>query len=76
MASTKFGPLDLLGTIGRGHTFETLRGETEAQRLDGFVVRVLSLAAIIRIKEEVAREKDLAVLAILRRTLDEKNRRP
>jgi len=74
LMTTKFGPLDLLGTIGRGHDFESLRDDVIEQSLDGFVLRVLSLPALIRIKEEVARDKDLAVLAILRRTLAEKNR--
>jgi hypothetical protein len=75
LLTTKFGPLDLLGTIGRGHTFEALLDESIEQPLGAVVVRVLSLPALIRIKQEVAREKDLAVLAILRRTLEEKNRR-
>lgn len=71
---TKCGPVDLLGTIGKGDTFETLIGNTVAQQLGSFTIRVLDLAALIRVKEETARDKDLAVLAILRRTLQEKTR--
>jgi predicted nucleotidyltransferase len=71
LMNTKFGPIDLLGTIGKGHTFESLQPETKEITLSAFTVRVLSLPALIRIKEETAREKDRAVLAILRRTLAE-----
>jgi hypothetical protein len=48
---TRYGPLDLLGTIGR------------------------SLETLIAIKQELAGEKDRAVLPILRRTLEEKRKR-
>jgi hypothetical protein len=37
-------------------------------------VSVLDLSMVIQTKEETAREKDAAVLAILRRTLQEKQR--
>ena len=69
LLSTKFGPLDVLGTIGTGHDYKTLVGETIEQSLGAFTVRVLALATLIRIKEETARDKDRAVLAILRHTL-------
>jgi len=72
LMSTKFGPVDLLGTIGSGHTFETLLPDASEQSLGDLNIRVLSLAALIRIKEETARDKDRAVLAILRRALAEK----
>jgi hypothetical protein len=38
-------------------------------------VRVLSLSALIQTKEEAGREKDLAVLGILRRTLLESGKK-
>lgn len=71
---TKFGPVDLLGTISQGHAFEDLISDTIEQPLDSFRVRVLSLSALIRTKEETARDKDRAVLEILRRTRDEQQR--
>jgi predicted nucleotidyltransferase len=40
---------------------------------DGIRVRVLDLQTIIAIKEELATEKDLAALPLLRRTLREKS---
>jgi hypothetical protein len=41
---------------------------------EGMRVRVLDLATIVALKEELAGEKDLAVLPTLRRTLEEKRR--
>jgi hypothetical protein len=68
---TNCGPLDVLGTIGRGLGYEDLLPHTIEMEIGGGVpVRVLDLATIIRIKEELAGEKDLAVLPILRRTLE------
>jgi predicted nucleotidyltransferase len=72
--TTKFGPLDVLGTIGRGLTYEDLLPHTiEMDIGDGIRVRVLDLQTIIAIKEELATEKDLAALPLLRRTLREKS---
>lgn len=73
---TVAGPLDLLGEIGHDRGYEDLLSQTIEMELGkGLRVRVLHLASIIRIKEETAREKDQAVLAILRRTLEEEAKR-
>ena len=70
------GPLDLLGTVGEGHSYEKLLPETvEVNAGKGLKVRVLSLPALIRIKQETATEKDKLALLILRRTLKEKSRK-
>jgi hypothetical protein len=37
-------------------------------------VRLLNLATLIAVKEETKREKDEAMMAILRRTLEEKEK--
>jgi hypothetical protein len=72
---TSCGPLDVLGTIGRGLGYEDLLPHTvEMDAGEGVRVRVLSLATIIALKEELAGEKDLAVLPILRRTLEQQKR--
>ena len=42
----------------------------------GLIIRVLGLPALIEAKEQAGRPKDLAVLPVLRATLDELNRRP
>ena len=72
---TNCGPLDVLGTIGRGLRYEDLLPNTiEMETGGGVRVRVLDLATIVALKEDLAGEKDLAVLPILRRTLEQKQR--
>src|ERR1035438_5238552 len=72
---TNCGPLDVLGTIGRGLGYEDLLPHTiEMETGEGVRVRVLDLATIVELKEELAGEKDLAVLPLLRRTLEQKRR--
>jgi predicted nucleotidyltransferase len=73
---TDAGPLDLLGAIGKGRRFEELVDSTvELEIEDGLRVRVLDLETLIEIKEETGREKDRAVLPLLRRTLEERRKR-
>jgi hypothetical protein len=72
---TRFGPLDLLGTIAPSWTHDDLAPHSATMDLgDGLHVRVLSLEMIIRSKEAVGSDKDRAVLPILRQTLSEKSR--
>lgn len=71
---TRAGPLDLLGTIGQGLGYdELIRDAVEMRVGPGLRVHVLGLSALIRAKEELGQDKDRAVLAVLRRTLEEKN---
>lgn len=72
---TSFGPLDLLGTIGAARDYESLLSDTTEMEIDrALKVRLLGLAALIRIKEETGGEKDVAILPTLRRTLEEKSK--
>lgn len=72
---TVAGPLDLLGEIGDGKGFnELLPNSSIIELSDGLSVRLLDLKTLIETKEAVAHEKDLAVLPILRRTLEEKEK--
>jgi predicted nucleotidyltransferase len=71
---TRFGPLDLLGTIGAGHDYEDLLAHTLELQVSGIPVRILDLETLIRTKVELDRDKDRAVINILRRTLDEKSK--
>jgi len=69
---TKFGPLDLLATIGNGFTFEDLLPHSRQMLIaDDVRIKVLSLDFIIALKEELRSEKDLAALPILRQTARE-----
>lgn len=73
LLSTIHGPVDFLGAIGRGLTYERLLPFANAVLVEGVgEVRVLRLDKLIEIKEEVGDEKDRAMLPILRRTLAEK----
>ena len=70
---TRYGPLDVLGTIGRNLSYEDLVPHSVAMEIgEGIEVRVLDLETLIAVKQELASEKDLAVLPILRRTLQER----
>lgn len=74
---TNCGPLDVLGTIGRGLAYDDLLPLTiEMDIGDGVQVRVLNLATIVALKEELGGEKDLAVLPVLRRTLEQSRKDP
>jgi len=68
---TTFGPLDVLGTIGQGLTYDDVLMQSDDVDLDGLHAQVLRLREYVRLKEELGREKDLAVLPVLRRTLQE-----
>jgi hypothetical protein len=74
---TSAGPLDVLGTIGQEQDYQALLPHTvEINMADNLKVRILDLPTLITIKEEAGREKDKAVLPILRRTLEEQGRTP
>jgi len=70
---TRFGPLDLLGTIGKGRDYNQLLQETvEMQVGPALKVRVSTLESLIKTKEETGQEKDRAALPLLRRVLEER----
>jgi hypothetical protein len=72
---TRFGPLDLLGTIGKGHDYGQLLDQTiEVEIARRLKVRVLSLESLVKTKEETGQEKDRAVLPVLRHILEEKSK--
>jgi len=72
---TDFGPLDVMTSIGDGLTYADLVAETSEQEIEGVTVRVLSLGAVIRSKEQANRDKDRMALPVLRRTLEILERR-
>lgn len=73
---TRFGHFDVLCTIGRGRTYEDLLPHTTEMHVGGGVmVRVLDLETQIAVKEDAPGAKDLAVLPLLRATLQEKRKR-
>jgi predicted nucleotidyltransferase len=72
---TRFGPLDLLGTIGLGHDYRDLLEHSDEIEIGDLRLRLLSLEKLIEVKEEMGFEKDKATLPVLRQTLLEKQRR-
>lgn len=73
---TRYGPLDLLATIGTNLTYEQLLSHCSEMGIgEEARVKVLDLETLIELKEQLATEKDLAVLPILRQTLKESKRR-
>jgi predicted nucleotidyltransferase len=72
---TDAGPLDLLGSVGDGLTYDDLLSETNELFLtETLSFRVLNLPALLRLKEHLGRDKDKASLAVLRRTIEENER--
>jgi len=69
---TKFGPLDLLGAIGIGHSYDDLMKHTVVLEVGGLQVQVLDLETLIEVKKETISDKDKALIPILERTLQEK----
>ena len=68
---TRCGPLDVLGNIGLGRSYQDLIADSVKRPLGEITICVLGLEALIRTKIEAGRDKDRAVLPILRRTLEE-----
>jgi hypothetical protein len=73
---TKFGYVDFLGSVTNQRTYaDLLPHSTEMALTPELTVRVLNLDMLLVLKEEAGRDKDLATLPILRRTLEEIRRK-
>ncbi len=76
LLATTLGDLDCLGTIDKERGYDDLVEHSDEMSLSsGRIIRVLSLSALIDAKERSGRPKDLAVLPVLRATLDEHSKR-
>jgi predicted nucleotidyltransferase len=71
---TRFGPLDILGTIGNRLSYSDLITGTVKLQLDDLELRMLTLESLIDTKRAAGRDKDKAVLALLNQTLKEKRK--
>lgn len=74
LLSTKYGLVDFLGAVD-GRSYEELLEHTVTLPVESMVLEVLALEELIVVKERAGREKDLAVLPLLRATLARAQRR-
>ena len=71
---TKFGPLDVLGMIGKSRPWEDLNNYTRAMEIEpGVIVRALDLEILIAVKAELGFPKDVAMLPVLRQAFKEQS---
>jgi hypothetical protein len=71
---TKFGPLEILGMIGKSRTWEDLNNYTRAMEIEpGVIVRALDLEILIAVKAELGFPKDVAMLPVLRQAFKEQS---
>jgi argininosuccinate lyase len=71
---TKVGPLDLLGTIGTGRSYNDLLQHTIELEVSDLRLWILDLETLIKVKKETISEKDKVIIPILQRTLEEKQK--
>ncbi len=76
LLQTRHGVLDVLGTIEENTGYDDLLPDIDLLDLGGFVVQVISLPRLVKIKRGLSRPKDRAMLIILEATLAEKQRGP
>lgn len=69
---TRYGRLDVLGSVGADQSFEDPLAESRTRSIHGLDISILRLEALITTKEIVGRAKDRAVLDLLRQTLAER----
>ncbi len=76
LLTTTHGDLDCLGSIDGGKGYDDLLEQAVEMTLaEGQTIQVLGLRWLIGIKERAGRPKDLAVIPVLRATLEEIERR-
>jgi len=67
--------IDFMSILHGIKSFENLRSDAVPVEFEGYTLKVASLEKIIRSKKTLGRPRDLAVLEILEKTLDEKKKR-
>jgi predicted nucleotidyltransferase len=67
--------IDFMSILHGIKSFENLRSDAIEVEFEGYAIKVASLAKIIRSKKILGRPRDLAVIDILEKTLDEKKKR-
>jgi hypothetical protein len=72
LLETRLGPLDVFQRIGPDWSWDEVADRSHRVQVGDLEIRVLRLAAIIESKSGTGRDKDRAMLPVLRRTLEEK----
>lgn len=72
--ATRLGPIDLLGEIAGGGTYELLLPDSEEVTAFGVTCRCVTLERLIHLKRSAGRVKDLEVIAELETLREERNR--
>jgi hypothetical protein len=67
---TELGPLDLLTEVGHGWIYDDRLPAPTVRTVGELEVRVLALRKLIEVKEIAGRDKDRAMLPLLRRALE------
>jgi hypothetical protein len=70
LLETRLGLLDAMQSIGAEWSYADLLPKIHVRQVGEMELKVLDLAAVIESKEAAGREKDLAMLPVLRRTLE------
>ncbi len=74
LLETRYGVLDVLGTIEDATTYEDVLADTDAVDLGGFEVRVLTLERLLEVKKKLGRPKDKLMALQIEATLDERRK--
>lgn len=69
---TRFGALDLLGSLSGGEDYQSLLPHSESVMVENLRIRILTLEKLMAVKEATGAAKDQQSLRILRRTLDQR----
>lgn len=75
LLETRYGPLDLLGTIEDDTTYEDVLEESYQVDLGGFEVRTLSLERLLVVKRRLGRAKDKLMALQIEATLEERRKK-
>jgi hypothetical protein len=74
LLETRYGVLDVLGTIEDSTTYDDVVPATELVDLGGFSVRVLTLERLLEVKKKLSRPKDQLMALQIEATLDERRK--
>lgn len=74
LLKTRFGSLDVLGTIEESTSYEDLVPSADELVIADLTVHVLSLERLIEVKRTLTRLKDRMMLEMLEATLDERRK--